>query len=151
MTLLDVSGYGLFNDADVFLATAGKVLLTGAGVVLGAIVLGIGLIIVLIAIGMVAVRKGINGRSIPRTIGTFCRWAGVAIATFIALLTIPVAAYWFTIPAPYLLLAFIGIIALGYLAGRAISKLIGRRIGRYGTGIRMAGDIGGRISRMINR
>lgn len=151
MILLDVAGYGLFDNVDAFLATAGKVLATGASVVIGGFVLLVLLLISLVGIGLIAVRRGMRYQSVPRTIGTFFRWGGVAVATFFALLVIPIAAFWFNASAIYLLLAFFVMLAIGYLIGTTISKLIGLRMQRYAFYIRTFDTLGGKIVRIVNR
>ena len=150
MTLLDVAGYSLFNNADAFLATTGKVLITGLGMVVGGFILAIVLLISIAIIAAIAVRRGIRYQSVPRTVGTFFRWAGVAIAVFFSALIIPVVAYWFSVPALYLFLAFVITVSIGYLIGRGISKLIGQRMGRYATYLRTIDTVGNRILRLVN-
>lgn len=150
MTLLDVAGSSLFNNADAFLATAGKVLLTGAGLVVGGLVLSIVLVIAIAIIAAVAVRRGLRYQSVPRTVGTFFRWAGVAIAVFLSALIIPVIAFWFSVPALYLFIAFVVTIAIGYLIGRTISKIVGMRLSRYAVYLRTIDTVGNKILRFVN-
>ena len=150
MILLDVAGYGLFNNADAYLATAGKVLATGAGLLVGGFFLLIMLLLSIVGIGIVSVRRGMRYRSVPRVVGTFFRWGGVAVAAFFALLIIPVVAFWAHVSAWYLLLGFAALLAIGYLVGRTISKLIGLRMQRYAFYARTADTIGTRIVRIVN-
>jgi hypothetical protein len=150
MILLDVAGYGLFDNADAFLVTAGKVLATGAGLLIGGFFLLIILLAAIAGIGLVSVRRGMRYRSVPRTVGTFFRWGGVAVGAFFALLIIPVVALWFHVSAWYLLAGFAVLLALGYVVGRTISKLIGLRMQGYATSLRMADSIGSRIMRIVN-
>lgn len=150
MILLDVAGYGLFDNADTFLVTAGKVLATGAGLLVGGFFLLLMLLAAIIAIGFISVRRGMRYRSLPRLVGTFFRWGSVAVASFLALLIIPIVAFWFHVSALYLLIAFIVTVAVGYLVGRTISKLIGARMHGYATRLRTADDIGSRIMRIVN-
>lgn len=150
MTLLDIAGYSLFGNADAFLATTGKVLLTGAGMVLGGFLLLVMLLVTIAIIAVISVRRGIRYQSVPRTVGTFFRWAGMAVGLFLSALIIPVIAYWFSVPALYLLIAFAVSIGLGYFIGRTISKLIGMRISKYAMYIRTVDTIGSRVRRFIN-
>lgn len=150
MILLDVAGYGLFDNAGTFWATAGKVLATGASLLIGGFFLLIMLLAAIAGIGLVSVRRGMRYRSVPRTVGTFFRWGGVAVGAFFALLIIPVVAFWFHVSVWYLLAGFAALLALGYVVGRTISKLIGLRMQRYAFYVRTADTIGTRIVRIVN-
>ena len=81
MILLDVAGYGLFDNADAHLATAGKVLATGAGLLIGGFFLLVMLLAAIVGIGLVSVRRGMRYRSVPRTVGTSTNPSWVLAAT----------------------------------------------------------------------
>jgi hypothetical protein len=127
MTLLDVANYGLFNDAEHFLAIAAKVLLGGLGIAFGGIFLFTLFIASLIGITVFSVVRGLRYRSFPRMVGTFFRLAGIILAAFAAFFILPIIGLLFSISFLKLLIAFTVLVSIGYLVGRTVSKMIGVR------------------------
>ncbi len=146
--LLEIAGYGLFENAGALAETVGKTLLAGLGVLFGGLALAFFAFISLLGIAAYSLQKGVRYRSVPRTIGTFFRLGGLLLGAVIAAVFAPVALL-FNVKAAIVAGVSAGVVLLGFLIGRTISKLIGYRLSRYGFYLRTFDILRGKIVRLV--
>lgn len=146
--LLDIAGYGLFENAGTLAETVGKAVLGGLGVLFGGLALALFALVSLLGIAAYSLQKGIRYRSVPRTIGTFFRLGGLLFGLVIAAFFAPIALLM-NAKAAIVVGVSAGIVLLGFVAGRAISKLIGYRLSRYGFYLRTFDILRGKIVRLV--
>lgn len=146
--LLEIAGYGLFENTGAFAETAGKVILGGLGILFGGLALAVFAFISLLGIAAYSLQKGVRYRSVPRTIGTFFRLGGILMGLVVVAVFAPVALL-FKAKAVIVIGVSAGIVLLGFLTGRTISKLIGYRLGRYGFYVRTFDILRSKIIRLV--
>lgn len=146
--LLDVAGYGLFDNTSIDWAVIGKVLTAGLGIIFGGIALAVFCAFALLGIVALSIRRGIVNRSVPKTIGAFFRLAGILAGVVFAIVFIPFALLLKMSIATALMVSAL-IVLFGFLAGRTISKLIGWRLQKYGFYLRAIDILRNKIVRIV--
>ena len=146
--LLDVAGYGLFDNAGNALSTAGNVALGGLAIFFGFIALVWLALLGIAGIAVVSFRRGMVNRSVPKGIGMFFRLSGILLGVLLAFIFLPFALL-FKLSTATILITVAAIVVAGFFIGRTISKLIGMRLRRYGYYVRTADTVRGRIMRLV--
>lgn len=146
--LLDIAGYGLFDNADNALSTVGNVALGGLAVFFGFIALLWLALLGVAGIAVISFRRGVVNRSVPKGIGMFFRLSGLLLGVLLSFIFLPFALI-FKLSTVAILITIVVIVIVGFFVGRTISKLIGLRLRRYGYYVRTADTVRGRIMRLV--
>lgn len=148
MMLLDIAGYGLFENAGNVLSFIGKVLLGGLGVLFGTIGLLWFTLLAVVGIVVISYRRGVNNRSFPKAVGSFFRLSGVLIGMLLAFIFLPFALL-FKLSTATILITVAVMVLVGFVVGRTTSKLIGLKLRQYGYYARAADTVRSRIMRIV--
>ncbi len=146
--LLDIAGYGLFDNSSIDWSAIGKVLTIGLGIIVGAIALAVFTAFALLGIVAVSIRRGMVNRSVPKTIGAFFRLTGILSGIVLSVVLIPFALL-LKLKAITLLVVCALTILFCFFTGRFISKMIGWRMQKYGFYLRTIDILRNKIVRIV--